>query len=81
MHQVLEGTDASNASETRKKLVEIMTSAPSAAEQHPRVEHLIPLHVAFGAAFPSAGEPAAQVKRIYSEMVLGTMSLDSYIFI
>ena len=68
-------------SDTRKKLVDIMRSAPAAAEQHPRVEHLIPLHVAFGAAFPTHGEPAGQVKRIYNEMVLGSMSLDSYMFI
>lgn len=58
-----------------------MTLAPAATEQHPRVEHLIPLHVAFGAAFPSKGESASHVQRIYQEMVLGTMSLDSYIFV
>jgi 4,5-DOPA dioxygenase extradiol len=49
---------------------------------HPTTEHFIPLFVAFGAGMNSDSSSAISnhVKRIYDEIVLGTMSIDSYIF-
>jgi aromatic ring-opening dioxygenase catalytic subunit (LigB family) len=81
LREHLETTTPANSANTRKDLVEIMTKAPGAALQHPRVEHLIPLHVAYGAGFSKLNaDPDASCKRIYTQMCLGSMSLDSYIF-
>ena len=82
----------------RTKLLNIMKDAPNADRAHPRIEHLLPLHVAFAAAADVAPkvcsgasegdsdakeggvEGGMRVERIYSQMVFGTMSLDSYAF-
>lgn len=70
----------------KKSLVNIMKEAPYAARCHPRIEHLLPLHVAFGAATPAgsakdvAGSNKLVVERIYSQIAIGTLSLDSYVF-
>ena len=70
----------------RASLVRIMKEAPHASRCHPRIEHLLPLHVAFGAATPmghaEGGAVSSQlvVERIYSQMIAGSMSLDAYAF-
>ena len=57
----------------------------SAQNMHPRTEHIIPLLVAFGAAYPTIDKEECykqykqKVKKIYSEIVLETLSLDSYL--
>jgi 4,5-DOPA dioxygenase extradiol len=73
--------------QAKTKLINMMREAPHAARAHPRTEHLVPLHVAFGAAGGAdscaAGGGSAEgirVERIYNEMVFGSMSLDSYAF-
>jgi aromatic ring-opening dioxygenase catalytic subunit (LigB family) len=35
----------------KNSLINMMNVAPNAAEIHPRTEHIVPLLVAFGAAF------------------------------
>ena len=61
-----------------------MMSNEDAEHMHPRTEHIIPLIVAFGAAFPNVDDKEIclkqRVKKIYSEIVLETLSLDSYQF-
>jgi len=69
----------------RDKLSRIMELAPNALTAHPRTEHLLPLLVAFGAAFPlSSDDNPAAVKRrsknLFSQTVVGTLSLDSFSF-
>ena len=49
--------------------------APFAAEEHPTEEHLLPLHVAAGAA--GAG---AKVTRLHSSVEFGFMRMDAYQF-
>ena len=71
-------------SAAKKSMVNIMKEAPHAARCHPRIEHLLPLHMAFGAASPlvvgGAGSNKLVAERIYHQIVIGTMSLDSYAF-
>lgn len=49
--------------------------APYAAEEHPTEEHILPLHVALGAA--GAG---AKVERLHSSVEFGFMRMDAYAF-
>jgi len=49
--------------------------APYAAEEHPTEEHLLPLHVALGAA----GE-GAKVERLHSSVEFGFLRMDAYQF-
>lgn len=49
--------------------------APYAAEEHPTEEHLLPLHVALGAA-----GPAIQPERLHSSVEYGFMRMDAYAF-
>jgi 4,5-DOPA dioxygenase extradiol len=84
VRRTLEDVGGTDLSAARQSMLNIMREAPNAARCHPRIEHLVPLHVAFaaGAAPPSTqcSADAFSAKRIYSQMVLGTMSLDSYEF-
>jgi aromatic ring-opening dioxygenase catalytic subunit (LigB family) len=62
-----------------------MELAPHALTAHPRTEHLLPLLVSFGAAFPmsSHDNPEKEQRRsrkIFSQTVVGTLSLDSFSF-
>jgi len=56
-------------------LAEYRTRAPYAAENHPSDEHLLPLHVAFGAA----GE-GARGRSLHRSFTLGNLSMASYAF-
>lgn len=49
--------------------------APHAAHSHPSEEHLLPLHVALGAATP--GKPP---RRIHESFAFSTQSMDAYLF-
>jgi 4,5-DOPA dioxygenase extradiol len=49
--------------------------APHAAHSHPSEEHLLPLHVALGAATP--GQPP---RRIHESFAFSTQSMDAYLF-
>lgn len=86
IHQLLIGVipgDDTSISSARESLVNMMTVGPHISFSHPRTEHLIPLHVIFGAAFPSNGGVTPNnttVKRIFQKLMLGSMSLDSYLF-
>ena len=86
LRRTLEDVARKDFAASKKALLNIMTEAPHAKRCHPRIEHLLPLHVAFGAASPlapaesDAGSNTLAVERIYSQIVIGTMSLDSYAF-
>ena len=60
-----------------------MMNDKDAQNMHPRTEHIIPLLVAFGAAYPNTESREQcnkqKVKKLYSELVLETLSLDSYL--
>lgn len=49
--------------------------APYAVEEHPTEEHLLPLHVALGAA-----GPAMVAKKLHSSIEYGFMRMDAYAF-
>jgi 4,5-DOPA dioxygenase extradiol len=74
-----------NYSEKKAQLSQVEQFAPNFYFCHPRAEHFTPLAVAFGAAFaPQPGVDACVVegpraRRLYSEMVLGSMGIDSYV--
>eukprot|EP01041_Mallomonas_annulata_P011158 gene11158-23319_t len=88
VRSTLEGCTIGNVGATRQALVDMKKLAPHFSRAHPRIEHLIPLHVVFGAAFPQtcSTDPNTNIpqvnsiKRIYHQIMLGTMSLDSYLF-
>jgi 4,5-DOPA dioxygenase extradiol len=76
----------------RDALVGAPNNAPHFARAHPRVEHLLPLFVALGAADPTAlplrfvndsgggsGEEVTTME-LFSQIVMGTASLASYRF-
>jgi aromatic ring-opening dioxygenase catalytic subunit (LigB family) len=64
------GTDAS----TRAARLTAWETAPAAREAHPREEHLLPLHVAAGAAGSSVG------RRIFSGLFFGSVAVSSFQF-
>lgn len=93
IHQTLSSIhpeDKTSILNAKQALANMMTDGPYVTFSHPRIEHLIPLHVVFGAAFPSnditSGEASSTstntttVRRIFQKMMLGSMSLDTYIF-
>jgi 4,5-DOPA dioxygenase extradiol len=56
-------------------LVNYRALAPFAAEEHPTEEHLLPLHVAMGAA-----GLGAKVQRLHSSVEFGFLRMDAYQF-
>lgn len=86
LRRTLEDVARKDFAASKKALLNIMNEAPHAVRCHPRIEHLLPLHVAFGAASPlapagsGAGSNKLVVERIYSQIVIGSMSLDAYAF-
>lgn len=65
----------------RDKMTRLMELAPNAHTAHPRTEHLVPLLVCFGAAWPTDEPSSIRAKKIFSQTVAGTLSLDSFSFI
>ena len=67
---------------TKNDLINMMNDK-DAQNMHPRTEHIVPLLVAFGAAYPNTENREQcnkqKVKKLYSELVLETLSLDSYL--
>lgn len=91
--ELLESTTADNYAQRREQLIASPSLAPHFAFQHPRTEHFIPLAVAFGAAKPpntrsSDGNTADSslscgnlvVQRMFHDVGMGTMAVDSYMF-
>ena len=88
----LSSVRTSNYQESKNTLINVASTAPHFFFSHPRPEHFTPMAVAFGAGLyqqPEVnedGEPipvedeGPRVKRIYSEVVLGSMAVDSYLF-
>ena len=64
----------------REKMARMMEQAPHARAAHPRTEHIAPLLVAFGAAFPGDEATDVRARCIYSQTVAGSLSLDSFAF-
>ena len=56
-------------------MAEYRTRAPHARDEHPTDEHLLPLHVAMGAAGPKP-----QAERLHSSVEFGFLRMDSYLF-
>jgi len=56
-------------------LADYRARAPFAADEHPTEEHLLPLHVALGAA-----GPGAKAERLHSSVELGFLRMDAYRF-
>lgn len=69
-----------NREEARAKLLQTMQLAPHALRAHPRAEHLIPIFVAIGAGLAQPKEAGGTWRKAFSQMVVGTLCLDSYVF-
>lgn len=85
MKDFLESVNRDRDYTTSKALFnDIENSAPYFEYNHPRSEHFTPMAVAFGAAFAEDDKTCptepTKAQRIYAEIVLGSMGIDSYIF-
>ena len=92
VNNFLTSVRVTNYAESKQKLMNIASEAPHFFHCHPRPEHFTPMAVAFGAGLHEEipvdedGDPieledeGPHVKRIYDEIVLGSMAVDSYIF-
>lgn len=83
MHSLLTSTTPESYEQSKEILTNIADYAPHFYWAHPRPEHFVPLAVAFGASYiPREGGEASKpfVQRIYSEVVMGSMAMDSYIW-
>ena len=56
-------------------VIDYTRAAPHAARAHPSAEHLLPLHLALGAA-----SPERLARRAYEEMMDGVLAMDAYVF-
>jgi 4,5-DOPA dioxygenase extradiol len=56
-------------------LLDYRRQAPHAADEHPTEEHLLPLHVALGAAAPNF-----RAERLHSSVEFGFLRMDTYAF-
>ena len=65
--------------ESRKNKLINMMNNKDAQLMHPRTEHIAPLLVVYGASFPDNSEKKQKITKIYSDIVLETLSLDSYL--
>jgi 4,5-DOPA dioxygenase extradiol len=63
----------------RARLARWRELAPHAARAHPTPEHLLPLFVAYGAAFGADGQ-APHVERLEAGVDSGVMAMDAYVF-
>ena len=66
--------------ESRKNKLINMMNNKDAQLMHPRTEHIVPLLVVYGASFPDNSEKKQKIyNKNYSDIVLETLSLDSYL--
>ncbi len=65
----LEAGDAQALADYRQR-------APNAVRAHPSEEHFLPLHVAFGAG----GAEAARAVRVYEDVELAALAMDTWVF-
>jgi len=71
---------------SKQTLIAANHNIPHFRFSHPREEHFIPLVVAFAAGFNpeavsnSESECAFKAVRLYSEVVMGSMAIDTYLF-
>jgi len=79
IHETLLTAHEDRAS-SRGKMARMMDLAPQARAAHPRTEHIAPLLVAFGAAFPGDEATDLRARCIFSQTVAGSLSLDSFAF-
>lgn len=91
VNSFLRSVRASNYKESVQTLTNVEAVAPNFFFSHPRPEHFTPIAVAFGAAFYSEPETdedgnlievpdeGPRALRIYHEIVLGSMAVDSYL--
>lgn len=82
IRDTLENTTPSTYATTKANYENIRSLAPHFDYAHPRTEHFVPLFVALGATYGrnvGSGDEKG-IKRLYSEVSLGTMAIDSYIF-
>ena len=63
------------ATSDREALLDYRNRAPSAAQNHPTEEHLLPLYVAMGAA-----GPGARAQLLHSSFEHGVLAMDAYAF-
>jgi aromatic ring-opening dioxygenase catalytic subunit (LigB family) len=80
VNEFLKNSNTANYAERKQIFANIETLAPNYRDAHPREEHFIPLAVAFGAAFGGQQSVETVSDRIYQEVVMGTMAIDSYMF-
>eukprot|EP01031_Cornospumella_fuschlensis_P036704 gene36704-44525_t len=80
VNNFLEATSTGNYAEQKVRFAAMPSTAPHYAFNHPRDEHFVPLAVAFGAAFGSTEAVETKAIRVYHEIVLGNMAVDSYLF-
>ena len=67
--QALEAGDAQALADYRER-------APHAVRAHPSDEHFLPLHVAFGAG----GAEKARAERVYDDIELAALAMDTWVF-
>jgi aromatic ring-opening dioxygenase catalytic subunit (LigB family) len=80
LQMTLESLQTDNKEDIKESLIHFLSIAPGASRCHPRTEHIIPLFVAFGAAGNDEIVDRPQCRRLYQQIVMGSMSLDCYIF-
>lgn len=82
IRSTLENTTPSTYAATKANYINIRSNAPHFDHAHPRTEHFVPLFVALGATYGRTAGTGDEkgIKRLYSEVTLGSMAIDSYIF-
>lgn len=87
-----ESVTTENYEESKRTLIAADRNIPHFRFSHPRTEHFVPIVVAFAAGFPPASSEVTKedsedatcvpfrAVRMYDEVVMGTMAIDSYIF-
>jgi aromatic ring-opening dioxygenase catalytic subunit (LigB family) len=84
MHELMTKTTSETYEQSKEILINIADHAPNFYWAHPRPEHFLPLAVSFGASYiPHEGGETSKpfVQRLYSEIVMGSMGIDSYIWL
>ncbi len=79
---------AENYEQSKQTLINAERNVPHFRYMHPREEHFVPIVVAFAAGFnPEAvngqgedGNVAFKAHRLYTEVVMGSMAIDTYLF-